>query len=523
MPETKPNARAGTSEDESVQLDRQVALEALASNTPDYMCVLAPSGEVLFASRSDFFETVVSIVEPAVGSSAGADHSLVREAVGRVSQTGQEEEHVFTRSDGERTRFYVARVKRAAIRDEPYVLLFVRDVTQQHDAEEALKATVRELEESRRQMIQAQKMQSIGRLAGGVAHDFNNLLTAIISFTRFVMDDLGANDPRRADLAEVLKAADSAARLTRQLLAFSRNQVSEPVLTELNAAITQFGGVLRRTLEESIHLRIVESPSPVHAMCDPGQLDQLVMNLAVNARDAMPTGGALTIEVSRRTLQQHSQIPPGDYAALCVSDTGCGMTPEVMSSIFEPFFTTKGERGTGLGLATCYGIAKQSHGHIDVESHPGLGSKFIVLLPFVNQATQQNSAPPVLPSRRTTSDSVALVVEDQVAIRRSMMRSLQKAGFNVIDARSAEEALSLVDDLKARVDLLVTDIVLPGVDGIKLAQRLRGQQPELRVLICSGYSGTAARGELEGEPHTSFLAKPFTGTDLIASAMALFS
>jgi signal transduction histidine kinase/CheY-like chemotaxis protein len=510
---TQPSSRSqsGAPEGSEPSLDRQVALDALVSNTPEYMCVLTPSGSVLFSSH------------PSVEVFIGTEQTVVRDAIDRVGRTGEEEEQAFQAPHEGRARFYHARVKRAAIREVPHVLLFIRDMTQQHEAEATLKATVRELEESRRQMIQAQKMQSIGRLAGGVAHDFNNLLTAIISFTRFVMDDLGTNDPRRADLAEVLKAADSAAKLTRQLLAFSRNQATEPVLTELNSAISRFGGVLRRTLEESIHLRVVEAGVPVHAMCDPGQLDQLIMNLAVNARDAMPQGGALSIEVGRRTVEHHSQLVPGEYAMLCVSDTGCGMTPDVLSSIFEPFFTTKGEFGTGLGLATCYGITKQARGHIDVESHPGLGSRFTILLPLVQQAPLQTSAPPVLVASRPTSDSVALVVEDQVSIRRSMMRSLQKAGFNVIDARSAEEALALLNEQKTRVDLLVTDIVLPGIDGIRLAQRLRAEQPELRVLICSGYAGTAACEDIEGQPYTSFLPKPFTGSDLISRATALFS
>jgi signal transduction histidine kinase len=500
----------------------QIAMEALVRNAPDYMCVLGAEGSVLFASHEHLRAAMAPILDDSGAAPASAEQLAVRDAIRRVSQTGREEQHVFSLVHESETRFYLAHLRRAEVLGSFHVLLFMHEVTAHREAEEALKATVRELEESRRQMIHAQKMQSIGRLAGGVAHDFNNLLTAIISFTRFVMDDLSANDPRRADLGEVLRAADSAAKLTRQLLAFSRNHEVEPVLIELNTAIGRFGGVLRRTLEESIHLRIVESPDPVYAMCDPGQLDQLVMNLAVNARDAMERGGALSIEVGERTIQHHSQLPPGHYATLCVSDTGCGMTPEVMSSIFEPFFTTKGELGTGLGLATCYGIAKQANGHIDVQSHPGLGSKFTVLLPLVPNVSREKPAPVIAPLR-ASSDSVALVVEDQVAIRRSMMRSLEKAGFNVIDARSAEEALSLLDDLKTRVDLLVTDIVLPGVDGIQLAQRLRGTQPDLRVLICSGYSGTIDRSELEGQPNTSFLSKPFTGSDLMSHATSLFS
>jgi two-component system cell cycle sensor histidine kinase/response regulator CckA len=497
----------------------------LVRNAPDQMYVVSRAGRILYANQAADASPAEALVGTGISEQLSGDPAAFDAASARVLASGQPEEYAFSRGQASAERWYRCHIKRGGAAGAHTLLLFVSDVTEQRAAEGALRATVRELEESRRQMAHAQKMQSLGRLAGGVAHDFNNLLTAIISFTRFVMDDMSSKDPRRADLVEVLKAADTAAKLTRQLLAFSRNQSTEPLLTELNAAITRFGRVLDRTLEESIHLRVVESPAPVQVMCDPGHLDQLVMNLVVNARDAMPKGGTITVEVGQRVIESHAFLPQGAYATLSVTDTGEGMTPEVLSQVFEPFFTTKGERGTGLGLATCYGIVQQARGDIEVESHRGFGSKFTVLWPLAEGAeVRAVSAPPAAaPTHNGTSAaSVALVVEDQPAIRRSMMRSLQRAGFNVIDAASAEEALSVVEELKARVDLLVTDIVLPGLDGIKLAQRLRGTHPDLRVLVCSGYSGKSQFSDIEGQPQTAFLPKPFTGADLVARASALF-
>lgn len=495
----------------------------LVQHAPDYMYVLGPDGTVRFANRVDPPLSIETVIGSNAARYVGGDPQRVLLSIARIIDTGVEEEHGFSISLGGQTRWYVAKMKRGGTQGAPVVLLFVAEVTQQREAEEALKAKMRELEESRRQMAMAEKIHSIGRLAGGVAHDFNNLLTVIISFTRFVMDDLGSQDPRRADLVEVLKAADSASKLTRQLLAFSSQQSSEPLLTNLNTSTTRFARVLQRTLPESIHMRIVESPEPVYVMSDPGKLDQMVMNLTVNARDAMPTGGSLTIEIGRRTLDQHDALPAGEYALLSVTDTGTGMSPEIVSQIFEPFFSTKGERGTGLGLATCYGLAKQANGHIDVESHAGLGSKFTVLLPLVAEPARQASVAPVSPSGRSAASSVVLLVEDQAAIRRSMSRSLQRAGFNVIDAQSAEEALAMLEDLKTPLDLLVTDIVLPGLDGIQLALRLRARQPKLRVLVCSGYAGDAHTAALPVDERTAFLPKPFTGAELTASAAALFA
>ena len=499
-------------------------LEVLIASAPDYMFLLDPEGRLEFVNRVDTPARRDELLGKQVWTFA-PDPVVAEQVVRRVAQTGVEESHTLQSDE----RWYLARLRRVTLGSQHKVAVFVTDITEQQRTEAALKATVQQLEESRRQTAHAQKLESVGRLAGGVAHDFNNLLTAIISFTRFVVDDMAAEDPRRSDLCEVLKAADSASKLTRQLLAFSRNRAVEAVLTDLNDAVARFGRVLTRTLGESIHLRLLASPDPVPVVVDPGQLDQLVMNLAVNSRDAMPKGGTLTIEVGARPVRGHGAIADGDYATLTVADTGTGMGPETLRRLFEPFFSTKGESGTGLGLATCYGIAKQAQGHIEVESHPGLGSRYSVMRPRASGIAPARSLKPTAnkvasnrPAVTAKATSVALVVEDQAAIRRTIVRSLQRAGFNVIDVRSAEDALSVVEELDTKLDLLVTDVVLPGLNGVKLAARLRDRQPDLRVLMCSGYTGDETE-ELPRGPRTAFLPKPFTGSDLVDAATGLMA
>jgi CheY-like chemotaxis protein len=280
--------------------------------------------------------------------------------------------------------------------------------------------------------------------------------------------------------------------------------------------------VLQRTLEESIHMQITESSEPRHVMFDPGQLDQLVMNLAVNARDAMPEGGTLTLEIGSRRVRAHRELADGDYATLSVADTGTGMTEDVMSQIFEPFFTTKGDKGTGLGLATCYGIVKQAQGHIEVESKLQRGSRFTVHLPLVQRGADVKSEVSGDDIPASKLSGLALVVEDQAPIRITMMRSLRTLGFNVIEAKTAEEALTLVSDLQAKLDLVVTDVVLPGLSGIKLADKLRAQQPDVRVLVCSGYMGDEQDTGITINDKTAFLPKPFTGQQLALKARSLF-
>ena len=373
--------------------------------------------------------------------------------------------------------------------------------------------------------IHAQKFESLGRLAGGVAHDFNNLLTSIISFSRFVMDDLAPNDPRRADLVEVLRAADSASKLTSQLLAFSRKRPVEPRCIDLNASVASLGQLLGRVVGERIRLQINANLKDSNVLIDPGQLDQVLMNLAVTPRTRC-RGGTLSIAVEKRTLDAHPMLMPGEYVALSVRDTGLGMAEDVRRQVFEPFFTTKGEHGTGLGLATCYGIVRQAGGHIEVESEPGAGACFTVLLRIAAQAQSKavegSSAPAPRPM---LVQGLALVVEDQPAIRRTMARSLKELGLQVLEAGSAEEALSLVEDLNAQVDLLVTDVVLPGLTGVKLAEKLRLRAPKLRVVVSSGYLGVESESNNAAlqVPDTAFLPKPFTGRQLMSVVGSMFA
>ncbi len=395
-------------------------------------------------------------------------------------------------------------------------------VSERHETEEELRKTAAKLEDSRQQMMQAQKMESIGRLAGGVAHDFNNLLTSIICFTRFVVDDMAESDPRRQDLVEVLKAADSAARLTGQLLAFSRRRPVQPVVLDLGSALASVDRVLRRTLGESVELVIIPAEEPLCALIDAGHFDQLIINLAVNARDAMPSGGTVTLRARARTLVDADAPAAGDFVELVVNDTGSGIKPDVAPHIFEPFFTTKGDKGTGLGLSTCYGIVQQAGGLISVQSELGKGATFSVLLPRVGESKAPDA-------RRSSThadlglNGTVLVVEDQPAILRTMVRALRSSGLTVLEALNAEDALSVLSQADHSLDLLVTDVVLPGMSGPHLVERLRKAQPSLRVVYVSGYAGEDPDLYVHADDTTGFVPKPFTGRQLILRAAALLA
>lgn len=391
-------------------------------------------------------------------------------------------------------------------------------------AEVELAQAVAELEQSRHQVVQAQRMESVGRLAGGIAHDFNNLLTSIISFSRFVLDDLAPGDPRRADLVEVLKAADSASRLTSQLLAFSRRRKVEPTVVDLRDAVENIGRVLRRTVGQDVEVVILLPDTPLSVVVDRGQLDQVIMNLAVNARDAMVGGGTLTLSLERTSIERHSELPDGEYVLLKVADTGEGMEPHIVQHVFEPFFSTKGDKGTGLGLATAYGIVKQANGHVDVKSKPGAGTVFTIMLPRVSQQPSEHDSEILATAiPKGVRGGLALVVDDQPAIIKTVERALTEVGFNVLHAQSAEEAIVMIEELNPRLELLVTDVMLPGLNGTRLAHKLRERQPGLRVVICSGYVGEDDVSDLPSDDCTVFLPKPFTGAQLVSRAAQLFS
>ena len=383
--------------------------------------------------------------------------------------------------------------------------LAIRDLT------ETSGATLRHTEQ---QLRQAQRMEAVGRLASGIAHDFNNLLTAIQGHAQFLSEDLTPGHPSRADVEEILHSAERAAALTRQLLAFSRGQVIQPETVQLNNVITAMERLLRRVISEDIYVesRLADDLWTVRA--DPTQIEQVLVNLMVNARDAMPRGGHITIKTANVELAatenpDREAVEPGDYVMLAISDTGVGMDRDTRSRIFEPFFTTKGpDKGTGLGLSTVFGIIKQMNGHIFVYSEPGLGSTFKVYLPRAGGAMDQRSRSE--PGRGAPAYESVLIVEDDDSVRALARRVLDGRGYHVWTCATAEEALDIMTEFGTEIALLVSDVVMPEMSGQELARRIREQWPHIGVLFMSGYSDEDVRRHGMVSANGHFIEKPFT-------------
>jgi PAS domain S-box-containing protein len=371
------------------------------------------------------------------------------------------------------------------------------------------------------QLAQSQRLEAIGRLAGGVAHDFNNMMTVVIGTAEVLLSRLATTDPMRADLTDIVGAAERAALVTRQLLAFGRRQRLAPLPIDLSSHVEHMNRVLQRVVGEDIELEL-ELARPLGVVrVDAGQIEQVVLNLVVNARDAMPNGGRLTIQTANVTLDGeyqriHNGVPPGRYVMLAVSDSGEGIAEGVRAHIFEPFFTTKElGRGTGLGLATVHGIVEQSGGHIWVYSEPGTGTTFKVYLPRVDELRTHTSEPPPAPNDRYWGVETVLLVEDDPHVRQFVRKALQRGGYTVLEANNGGEALLIMEQHQAAIDLLLTDVVMPRMTGPQLAQRLRALRPDLPAVYMSGYAEDRVIEPGALAANDAFVQKPIGPEELL--------
>ena len=497
---------------EAARRRSEARFRAIVESSSDVMLLLSRHGVVLYASRSWCEDCLTagwegrdlaSLVEPA---DAPRVRTLVESAAARPEESHRAELRL-------RTARGVARVFEALASsrlEDPEleaIVVTCRDVTERRSLEE--------------QFLQVQKMDAVGRLAGGVAHDFNNLLSVILGYTSMLLESAPADHEDTADLREIHQAAGRAAELTRQLLAFSRKQVFELKLLDLNAVVTSMSRLLRALLGEDIELVLELDPTSGHVRADATQLEQVVLNLVVNARDAMPRGGRLSIETAARDLGEQGSatldLPQGRYVLLSVRDEGEGMDAETRARIFEPFFTTKDVgKGTGLGLSTVFGIVRQSGGTVAVDSEPGQGSTFRVYLPRAEVGAETAAAKDCGPVSSSGPGTI-LLVEDEEQVRRLALTILRRAGFRVLEAEGPTQALALAEAYTGRIDLVLTDVVMPEMNGREFVQALAPKLPDVRVLYMSGYTERAIvhRGVLE--PGIAFLQKPVTPDRLLAA------
>lgn len=492
--------------------EREELFRLISENAADMIALVDADGRRLYSSPSYQKLLGYSFKELAETSAYEQIHPDDREAViaaiatARQSGVGRRLEYRVRDKDGRwRVVESTASVARNHEKDERLVIVN-RDITDRKQLEE--------------QLYLSQKLEAIGRLSGGVAHDFNNLLGVIIGYGEALQREISEDHPLREAVDEIQNAGKRAALLTQQLLAFSRKQVLEPKVLDLNIVVAEVEKMLRRLIGEDIELKMVLSSGLGMVKADRSQIDQVILNLAVNSRDAMPKGGKLTLETSNAVLDEKDvnrfrYVVPGPYVLLKVTDTGCGMDAELQSHAFEPFFTTKESgKGTGLGLATVYGVIKQSGGYIWVESEVGMGATFKIYLPRVHEPseiTPQQESPTVNLRR---SPRTVLLVEDEHSLRKLTRGTLVEAGHSVLEASDAFQAFEIAKQANFAIDLLLTDVVMPGMSGRVLADKLTAVRPDIQVLYMSGYTDGAVATHGVLESGISILRKPFTRDEL---------
>ncbi len=477
--------------------------QALLQTAPDLIFLLSPEGTVHYLNRSPQGYDVPPVGATIFDFVSPSDREQTREMILRSAESEEVLEFTLeTQPVAGNTRGYQARVRRLSSHyaDQPRILLFATDVTER-----------RELEQS---LAQKQKMEALGQLAGGVAHDFNNLLTAIMSHSSFLLDSLPAGDERRTDAEGILQSAERAAGLTRQLLAFSRRQPVKLYPLDLNQSVKGMKSLLERTLGGGVALKLTISESPSVVLADPIQMDQVLLNLAVNARDAMPQGGTLSITVHRISSESSDQEA---WIELSVTDTGVGMEESVRRRIFQPFFTTKAPgKGTGLGLATCYGIVQQLSGEIQVKSRLGQGTTFTIVLPSYPEESPPVGDSPEVRASRAPSGATILLVEDEEGIRETSRRVLESADYQVMVAEDGTAAADLIKKHAKQLDLVLSDIVLPEGSGFEVVNLAAELAPEAALLLMSGYVDHWPEIEPkrpEGWPE--ILPKPYSNQELL--------